>query len=244
MPPSAASSQDVVFELRDVRNKWAHNEAFTVDDTYRALDSIERLLVAVDASEAADVGRSKEDLMRLRFEAQTRKAMPPPAATPLAESNAGLKPWRDVVQPHDDVARGRFTLAEFAAHLHEVAARRGAAEYTDPVEFFRRTFLTDGLRLLLGQAVERMAGTGGSPVVDLQTSFGGGKTHSMIALYHLFSGTPLDRFPQEVQDLVRSAGATELSAVRRAVVVGTELPPGSPKPDPEPGRPRHQHAVG
>ena len=50
------SDRNVVFELRDVRNKWAHNEAFTADDAYRALDSIERLLVAVDAVEAADVG--------------------------------------------------------------------------------------------------------------------------------------------------------------------------------------------
>lgn len=236
------ADRNIVFELRDVRNRWAHNDAFTVDDAYRALDSIERLLVSVDASEAIDVGRSKEDLMRLRFEAQARKAVPT-AEVLVSEPAAGLKPWRDVIQPHDDVARGRFALAEFAADLHQVAQGpsghldaghdEGASEYTDPVAFFERTFLTEGLRRLLTEAVSRVAGDSGSPIVDLQTSFGGGKTHSMIALYHLLSGTPLDRFPQEVQDLVRATGATAVPSVRRAVLVGTELRPGqeSVKPD-------------
>src|SRR5579875_3087421 len=71
------SDRNVVFELRDVRNRWAHNDAFNADDTYRALDSIERLLVAVDAKEADAVGRSKTELMRLRYEADARKAAAP-----------------------------------------------------------------------------------------------------------------------------------------------------------------------
>jgi len=226
------SDRNLVFELRDVRNRWAHNDAFTIDDAYRALDSIERLLTAADAREAGEVGSAKTELMRLKFEAQARKATPTAEAL-LTQPAAGLKPWRDVIQPHDDVARGRFALAEFAADLHQVARGDGAAEYADPVEFFRRTFLTVGLRQLLGQAVERVTAGTGSPVVDLQTSFGGGKTHSMIALYHLCSGTPLARFPQEVQDVVRGAGATALPEVKRAVVVGHWLAAGqgSVKPD-------------
>lgn len=242
-PELTRADRNIVFELRDVRNRWAHNDAFTVDDAYRALDSIERLLVSADASEATDVGRSKEDLMRVRYEAQARKAIPAAEAL-FSEPAAGLKPWREVIQPHDDVARGRFALAEFAADLHEVAQGpsghlvgdhdSGSSEYTDPVAFFERTFLTEGLHRLLADAVSRVTGESGSPIVDLQTSFGGGKTHSMIALYHLMSGTPIDRFPQEVQDLVKAAaGGAKLPAVRRAVLVGTELRPGqeSVKPD-------------
>ncbi|MEZ5142216.1 MAG: Swt1 family HEPN domain-containing protein [Acidimicrobiales bacterium] len=226
------SDRNVVFELRDVRNRWAHNEGFSVDDAYRALDSIERLLVAIDASEADEVGRSKDDLIRQKFEAEAKKRTPTQEAL-IAEPAAGLKPWREVVEPHDDVARGKFALAEFAADLHQVSEHRGAAEYTDPVEFFRRTYLTAGLRTLLEQGVGRLAGDGGVPVVDLQTNFGGGKTHSMIALYHLFSGTPLAGFPQEVQDLVRGCGVDELPSVARAVIVGTKLSPGQvdTKPD-------------
>ena len=226
------SDRNIVFELRDVRNRWAHNDSFSADDAYRALDSIERLLVGADAAEASEVGRSKEEVMRLKFETQSRKATPKTEAL-LSQPAAGLKPWREVIQPHDDVARGRFALAEFAADLYQVSRNEGADEYSKPVAFFQRTFLTAGLHQLLGDAVSRLTGGTGSPVVDLQTSFGGGKTHSMIALYHLFSGTPVSELPQEVQDLVHVAGAASLPAVNRAVLVGTRISPGQVdvKPD-------------
>ncbi len=226
------SDRNLVFELRDVRNRWAHNSPFTGDDAYRALDSIERLLTSVGADQAAEVGSAKGDLRRALYEAQARRATPSPDAL-LSEPAAGLKPWREVIQPHDDVTRGRFSLAEFAADLHQVSTGEGAAEYRDAEAFFERTFLTDGLHQLLEQALRRVVGTGGSPVVDLQTTFGGGKTHSMIALYHLFSGLALGRFPQEVQELVASTGVESIPGVTRAVLVGTELSPGqaSVKPD-------------
>ena len=127
------------------------------------------------------------------------------------------------------MARGRLALAEFAADLRQVVQGGGADEYCDPDAFFARTFLTAGLRQLLGEAVERLGGSGGTPVVDLQTSFGGGKTHSMIALYHLFSGTPLERLPQEVGDLVRDTGVAAPPVVSRAVLVETGMPPGQSK---------------
>lgn len=225
--------RNVAFELRQVRNDWAHNKPFTHDDAYRALDSIERLLTAIDAVESDAVGAMKEELMRLKYEAQAKRAA---AKLDLAvgDETAGLTPWREVVTPHEDVARGRFSLAEFAADLHQVRLGEGADEYRDPVEFFRRTYLTVGLRELLSQALRRVVGDGGgTPVVDLQTNFGGGKTHSMIALHHLFSGRQPHEFPQEVQDLLREAGVTSLPEVRRAVLVGTKLTPGQPdrKPD-------------
>jgi predicted AAA+ superfamily ATPase len=223
--------RNVVHELRDWRNKLAHHAPISTEDAYRALDSIERLLVAIDAREATEVGRSKDDLMRLRYEEQARRAA---AAITRVESTdgaavSGLRPWREVVQPHDDVVAGRFNLAEFAADLYQVHAGEGRAEYSDPVEFFRRTYLTAGLRTLLAQAVERVTGAGGAPVVDLQTTFGGGKTHSMIALYHLLSGIPLPSFPQEVQELVAAGGVISLPDVRRAVLVGNQLKPGQPE---------------
>ena len=83
------------------------------------------------------------------------------------------------------------------------------------------------------QAAQRITGAGGRPVVDLQTNFGGGKTHSMIALYHLFSGLPVTGFPQEIQELLAAAGVKELPSVRRAVLVGTEMSPGQPEVKPD-----------
>ena len=59
-------------------------------------------------------------------------------------------------------------------------------EYQDAGEFFSRTYMTEGLRDLMANGVRRLTGAGGDPVVQLQTNFGGGKTHSMLALYHIF----------------------------------------------------------
>src|SRR5581483_11985353 len=86
----------------------------------------------------------------------------------------GLKAWREVVTPHPDVANGRYQQAEFAADLGQVYRGEGSDEYRDPTEFFRRTYLTEGLRMLLTGALKRLADQGGDPVVELQTNFGGG----------------------------------------------------------------------
>jgi predicted AAA+ superfamily ATPase len=103
----------------------------------------------------------------------------------------------------------------------------GADEYKKPVEFFRRTFLTDSLRRLLVGAVRRIAGNGGDPVVQLQTNFGGGKTHSMLALYHVFSGSK----PTElagIDAVLQDADAKSLPTPRRIVLVGNKISPGNP----------------
>lgn len=225
------ADRNLVFELREFRNRWAHNERFSLEDAYRALDSIERLLHSVDASEAGEVGRSKDELMRQRYPAEAAKVTEGEAL--VTKPTAGLVPWREVIEPHDDVVQGRFSQAEFAADLHLVSLGQGRQEYTDPAEFFRRTYLTSGLRQLLTQAGRRVTGAGGVPVVDLQTTFGGGKTHSMIALYHLFSGRSLADFPHEVQELLAADGVEELPSVRRAVLVGTKIPPDQPSTKPD-----------
>ncbi|KWW97478.1 ATPase AAA [Carbonactinospora thermoautotrophica] len=216
-------------ELRDTRNRWAHNEPFSADDTYRALDTMERLLTAVGAPEQADqVRRLKLDHQRQVIEAETRKAVKAASTAPRVEG-LGLKPWREVIRPHEDVATNNFNASEFAADLHMVSQRKeGSEEYVDPVEFFRRTYLTEGLRDLLTRAVRRVGGDlNAPPVINLQTNFGGGKTHSMLALYHIFSGQPLTEYPQEVQELLAGSNLAELgSRVHRVTLVGNHIPPG------------------
>ena len=124
----------------------------------------------------------------LRRAGPEREAQEPPAQLFESQVTGKLKPWREVVTPHKDVASGSYQQAEFAADLWQVHLGEGTDEYRDPVEFFRRTYLTEGLKRPLVGAVRRLAGAGGDPVVELQTNFGGGKTHSMLALYHLFAG--------------------------------------------------------
>ena len=134
------------------------------------------------------------ELLRLRFDEQVRSEKRKSAGTAIESAAAtNLKPWREVVTPHKDVASGRYQQAEFAADLWQVYLGEGTDEYKKPVEFFRRTYLTESLKRLLVGAVQRISGKGGDPVVQLQTNFGGGKTHSMLALYHLFSGTGRER---------------------------------------------------
>ncbi|MCF6508334.1 DUF499 domain-containing protein [Blastococcus sp. MG754426] len=219
--------QAMASELRDVRNKWAHNAAFNSDDTYRALDSMERLLTAADApGQAEELRKLRLDHQRAAYEAETRKVVK--AAGIPSVPGTGIKAWRDVVTPHRDVASGDFNAAEFAADLHKVALGESGQEYVDPVLFFQRTYLTEGLRDLIGRAARRLSGDlNASPVVNLQTNFGGGKTHSMLALYHLASDAPVTSYPQEVQEALGNADPSALGRVSRVALVGTHLSAGS-----------------
>jgi predicted AAA+ superfamily ATPase len=229
------AERSLVSELREVRNDWAHQQPFSTDDAYRALDSIQRLLSAVSAAQqASEVERQKYEVMRLRFEEQARHETRKVTTATLVEgrTSAGLRPWREVIMPHQDVATGRYLLAEFAANLDQVYRGHGSDEYRLPRDFFRRTFLTHGLRTLLVDALERLGGTGGDPVVDLQTSFGGGKTHSLLALYHLFSGASVADLIG-IEPVLREVGLAQPPQAQRAVLVGTELSPAEPRPKPD-----------
>ena len=175
----------------------------------------------------------KMELLRLRFDEQVRGEKRKSAGTAIESAAAStLKPWREVVTPHQDVASGRYQQAEFAEDLWQVHLGEGTDEYRDPAEFFRRTFLTESLKGMLVGAIRRLSGKGGDPVVQLQTNFGGGKTHSMLALHHLFSGIN----PREllgIDAVMKEAEADKLPVARRVVLVGNKISPGNPvtKPD-------------
>ena len=227
------TERSIVSELRDWRNEWAHQQRFSSDDTERALDSAARLLTAISAPQADEVSRMRSELRRLVIDEQTRREQRRAGGSLIEPAAAGsLKPWREVVNPHPDVASGRYQQAEFAADLWQVHLGGGSDEYRDPVEFFRRTFLTESLTRLLVGGVRRLTGGGGDPVVQLQTNFGGGKTHSMLALYHLCSGTPAENLTG-FDAVMAEADMEELPPVRRAVLVGNKISPGNPiaKPD-------------
>lgn len=95
-----------------------------------------------------------------------------------------MKAFHTIAIPHKDILEGRLTLEVFAADLHEVSLNKGSDEYRDRKIFFEKTYLTNGLQNLLSVVERRINGKGGDPVIQLQTPFGGGKTHSLIALYH------------------------------------------------------------
>ncbi len=227
------AERSLVQELRDCRNKWAHQEPFSSDDADRALDSMARLLTAVSATEADEVGKMKMELRRIIFDEQVRGEKRKAGGSLIESAATGaLKPWREVVTPHADVASGRYQQAEFAADLWQVHLGEGSDEYKKPQEFFRRTFLTESLKRLLVAGVQRISGKGGDPVVQLQTNFGGGKTHSMLALYHVFSGATASELAG-VDAVLADAGVKSLPKAKRVVLVGNKISPGNPvtKPD-------------
>ena len=228
------SDRSYVAELQAVRNSWAHNHSFSTDDALRGLDTAQRLLESAAAgAQANEVDGLHQELLRLKFEEQSRSARRSMAQRTQAGVGAGLAPWREVIEPHDDVTSGRFEMAQYAADLHKVWHGAAAAEYGDPTEFYRRTYITEGLGKLIVGAVERFAGVGGDPVVKLQTNFGGGKTHALIALYHL-AGAPGAAELPGMEDLLSGPDLQlPTGGVSRAVLVGHQLQLSSPdrKPD-------------
>ena len=95
-----------------------------------------------------------------------------------------MKAFHAVAVPHQDILDGKLTMDVFAADLWEVSKNRGPDEYRDAKRFFDKTYRTEGLTNLLAVVQKRLEGNGGDPVIQIQTPFGGGKTHTLIALYH------------------------------------------------------------
>ncbi|CAN5820249.1 Swt1 family HEPN domain-containing protein [soil metagenome] len=228
------TERSIVSELREARNRAFHQETFSGDDTERTLDNVFRLLSAISAPQAQEVRKQYDELRRLRFDEQSRtQRRRQPALATEGQPSGNLKPWRDIITPHPDVAGGRYQQAEFAADLGQVHRGEGVAEYSNPREFFQRTYLTEGLKRVLVDAVRRLDDSGGgNPVVKLQTNFGGGKTHTMLALYHLFSETDPADLPG-VDEVLAEAGVDAPAQANRAVLVGTARGPAQPETKPD-----------
>lgn len=92
--------------------------------------------------------------------------------------------FHTIAIPHNDILQGRLTMDVFAADLWDVFKERGSEEYRNPDLFFKKTYKTEGLTNLLEVVKSRLEGKGGDPVLQLQTPFGGGKTHALIAMYY------------------------------------------------------------
>lgn len=233
------SARSWISEIRDVRNAWAHFSGtdFTDKETSRALDTMALLLGEIDLETQEKIqglyrtvaygsAQGSRASTSARVDAGAgKKSLGVMTTTPIA----GLSCWRNVIEPHPDVAQGRYKNAEFAADLAQVARGEGAYEYRDPVEFFSRTYVTEGLKGLLVQALRRVGGLDGEPVIQLKTAFGGGKTHSMLALYHLLRGRAPSKKTPNIKEILDAAELSAPPVCRVAVLVGTSLDPSKAK---------------
>ena len=137
-----------------------------------------------------------------------------------------MKPWHEVINPHRDIRAGRFDESVFAADLSDVVADRGPLEYRDAELFFRKTYPTQGLVSLLSAIASRLSGKGGGEaVIQIQTPFGGGKTHSLIALYHLFKNPRVESAKELISKVRERDGLDAIPTARVVTFVGTAADP-------------------
>jgi len=221
----------------DARNATAHLTLDLQDaEALRYLDAIYALLLAVKSDEAGEAKRLY-DVQRTSglgpapAPAEPGAVAAPPRGTlssklhtsqPVPDSGPAkaLRPWIEVALPHPDVLANRFKEAEFAADLFAVDAGHAGEDYASPENFFRITFLTEGLRRILTSSLQRLSASGGDPVIGLQTAFGGGKTHTMLAVYHLAKARDLALL-EGVGPLAEKAGVAGWTPPKVAVFVGT-----------------------
>ena len=126
-----------------------------------------------------------------------------------------LKPWWQVATPHRDIREGK--ISDFAADLRRILKGEAAVEYLDPDIFFRSTHLTKGLKNIIKDVLLSLSGKEESKILQIQTPFGGGKTHALVSLYHLVkygTSTP------EIKAFLEENGL-EIPKTNVAVFVGT-----------------------
>ncbi len=140
-----------------------------------------------------------------------------------------MEPWYKIATPRKEVREGRsFNPDEFAIHLEQVIAGTAPDDYRDPNQFFRRTCFTRALREHAGMVLRRLSGetANTAPVMTLITQFGGGKTHTLAALYHLVkNGRDASEYPG-VSSLLKEAGLKTVPKARVAAFVGNAWDPG------------------
>ncbi len=135
-----------------------------------------------------------------------------------------MRPVFETCVPRPEVLSGELKEEIFAARLKDVIDGTAEEVYQNPARFFDNTYPTDGLKLLLDEALGRLTGAkpANNAVIRLETAFGGGKTHNLIALYHAARG---DATPAMMQGMVDPALLPQPGQVRVAGVVGHELDP-------------------
>jgi len=216
-------------EVTNARNDLAHWASGDVErqPAGRFVDTCRLVVESFDKQAAAQI----QEIWRAIDEGREPRPVTLPKerqAVQPGRSPRGLAPWRDVIAPHPDVQSGRYVQAEFAADLAQVVAGTAEPEYQDSREFFRRTYVTLDMARLLRNGLERLDARGGEPVIDLKTAFGGGKTHTLLALYHLVqAGDSLSDMP-DISRLLHDSGLESMPAARVAALVGTAMSPAKP----------------
>jgi hypothetical protein len=180
-------------ELQDTRNNWAHfdENGLDEDEAERAFSNM------IQVSKLLEMPDLEDELKRIKGNVQSTPVATQNAAfrttLQLVQDNneavdySGVLPaWFNSILPQYDIRNGQLDESIFAANIEEVATGTAPVVYQDIVSFFDRTYVTDGMRELIRRVVQALNGKESqNRVISLQTGFGGGKTHSLISLYHV-----------------------------------------------------------
>ena len=245
--------QNELWMIAEARNQVSHPGTQDLDAEYTRA----RLYDIADALGRINAPEQKRAVEDIRSQLIDHPSSLPQPSLPDTSGNgqrdtrpaSNLQPWRDVIRPNQDVAQGSYQQAEFAADLQQVHdGRADTTQYGNPVSFYNHTYITPGIRTLLVNALKRLSGKGGDPVIQTKTGFGGGKTHSLIALYHLvrsadalmnFQTDSDSRVSEEIRAIMDEAGYEEdpASLGQVAVLDGTFLSQTDDKTIPGSGDP-------
>jgi len=179
-------------ELQDTRNDWAHFDEDGLDE-----DVAERAFSnMVQVAKLLEMENLEEELKRVKGGTQARVEQAPQTErvqpqgpkqdnTEAVDYSGVLPAWFNSIMPQYDIRNGQLDESIFAANIEEVATGTAPVVYQDIVSFFDRTYVSDGMRELIRRVVQALNGKESqNRVISLQTGFGGGKTHSLISLYH------------------------------------------------------------
>lgn len=194
LPKSYNRLRSCLQELQDTRNNWAHfdSNGLDSDEAERAFSNM------IQVAKLLEMQDLEDELKRIKgIESNVAETKPTTKTavttqTPISDDNSvvdndGVLPaWFNTIMPQYDIRNGQLDESIFAANIEEVASGTAPVVYQDIVSFFDRTYVTDGMRDLIRRVVQALNGKESqNRVISLQTGFGGGKTHSLISLYHV-----------------------------------------------------------
>jgi predicted AAA+ superfamily ATPase len=208
-------------EIADVRHKIAHFQAVSKNQASKAWIQMEEIAGILGMTEL------QSELVKVKSGARDDSKRKSSNSEP--KLGTALPAWFRIVTPHLDIRQGRLDESVFAANLAEVALGSGREIYTNSVMFFEKTFFTAGLKSIAKTVIKGLNGKEDAEnrVISLQTGFGGGKTHTLISLFHLAKAGKKAVESQSVHELVTYTGEPEFDTANIAVFTNTTNDPAN-----------------
>lgn len=201
-------------EIAEVRHKVAH---------FTDVDEDEATKAWIHMKTIAKILKMDELEVELRHLQGSEKVEKKEAKVAAKSKKGDIEPWFRVVQPHLDIREGRLDESIFAANLAEVALGNGREIYNNPVVFFSKTYFTAGLKSVAKTVIKGLNGKEDAEnrVISLQTGFGGGKTHTLISLYHICKWGKQAEKTSYADELFKHTGSPNFDNAKIAVFTNT-----------------------